>query len=146
MKQATLTRIDTSLQGTFGVLECEDFRIFTTELPWRNNERTKSCIPEGLYKVSWHKSPRFGFTYKLQKVPGRSEILLHSGNLAGSMDHRYNSHSHGCILPALKLGILGNQKAGLISKPAMNKLIKFFNKEDFSLEIKNAYIPSIIVE
>lgn len=143
MKLATLTRFDSSAQGTFGILRCEGFQIYITELPWRDNERSKSCIPEGLYQVSWHKSPRFGFVYRISNVPNRSEILFHSGNYAGNNDLGYLSHSHGCLLPALKLGYLAGQKAGLVSKPAVNALVSFFNKESFMLEIKNAYLPSI---
>lgn len=146
MKLATLTRFDTSLEGTFGILRCEDFHIYISELPWRNNERSKSCIPEGIYTASWHNSPRFGFTYRIQQVPGRSEILLHSGNYAGSVDHKYLSNSHGCLLPAMKLGYLSGQKAGLMSVVAVKSLFRFFNKEPFRLEIKNAYLHSVTSE
>lgn len=49
-----------------------------------------SCIPTGTYKALRHVSPRFGETFQLQDVPGRSEILFHKGNI--------DDDTHGCIL------------------------------------------------
>lgn len=139
MKRAILTRFESSDQGTFGILRSEDFNCYISELPWRNNERSKSSIPEGLYTVSWKKSPRFGFCYGVQDIPKRSEVLMHAGNYVGNSDLGYYTHSHGCLLPALRLGYLGKQKAGLLSQVAVRKLVEYFNKEAFLLEIKNAY-------
>ena len=143
MKLATLTRFDSSVQGTFGKLTCEELSLYITELPWRNNEKSKSCIPEGLYKISWSHSPRFGFAYRVHEVPGRSAILIHAGNYAGDTVHKYLSNSYGCMLPALRLGYLNKQKAGLYSVAAVRKLVGFFQKQTFMLEIKNVYNPFI---
>lgn len=62
----------------------------TLELPWRDNQRRISCIPSGTYKAVKHHSPRFGRSFWVKDVPGRSEILIHSGN--------YNHHTLGCPL------------------------------------------------
>ena len=75
---------------------------------------------------SWHNSPKFGPCYKVQGVPRRSEILIHSGNYVGDRLLNYRTNSHGCILPASKLGFLGKQKAGLLSVPAVQALNSFF--------------------
>jgi hypothetical protein len=77
---------------TFGVLLRDDGIPFalTLERPWLSNMQGRSCIPEGRYIAKRHVSPKFGETFWLQDVPGRSEILFHKGNL---MDD-----SHGCIL------------------------------------------------
>lgn len=52
------------------------------ELPWRNNQRSVSCIPEGEYIVvkmkPTEKRPYVYFWIK--DVPGRSGILMHRGN------------------------------------------------------------------
>lgn len=139
MKIAVLSRFQSGVEGTFGLLWSGGFSTFIIELPWRDNEKQKSCIPVGLYLCEWRKSPRFGWCYQVTGVPGRSNILIHSGNYAGSVDDGFKSHSYGCLLPASKLGILDGQKAGLISKPAVRRLNEFLNKEPFLLEIRNAY-------
>jgi len=52
----------------------------TIELPWLENRRSISCIPEGRYEL------RKRFTAKRQQhfmvvdVPGRSGILIHPAN------------------------------------------------------------------
>ena len=62
----------------------------TLELPWKNNQRRVSCIPEGTYNVKVHQSPKFGWCLWIQDVPGRSEILIHVGN--------YTRQILGCVL------------------------------------------------
>lgn len=63
----------------------------TLELPWRDNERNISCIPEGSYRVIKHNSPKFKQSFWLQDVPDRSEILIHIAN--------FTSDLRGCIAP-----------------------------------------------
>lgn len=56
-----------------------DFLCKTMELPWRDNQRSISCIPEGVYKVI-KQPPKEGRPYpyfRLPNVPGRSGILIH---------------------------------------------------------------------
>lgn len=142
MRTAVLLRTESSDQGTFGLLRSEGFSVFISELPWRDNLKQKSCIPAGSYQVKWHRSPKFGWCYRFYSVPSRSEILIHKGNFVGDRDKGYKTNSYGCLLPALKLGTLDGQKAGLLSLPATAKLYSFFNKEDFILEIINAYDTS----
>jgi len=80
----------------------------TLELPWRNNQRSVSCIPEGEYHVTKenpipHDDPntkdidesggrifRPYVHFRLHSVPSRSGILIHSGVIP--------AHSQGCIL------------------------------------------------
>ena len=66
------------------------FRCKGLELPWKDNERKVSCIPEGAYKVVRRKSPRFGNHFHIADVPDRSLILIHHGN--------YTSDIEGCLL------------------------------------------------
>lgn len=77
---------------TYGVLQREDEVPFalTIERPWLNNQRGVSCIVAGSYVAKRHVSPKFGETFWLQEVPGRSEILFHKGNI--------DDDSHGCII------------------------------------------------
>ena len=66
----------------------------TLELPYRDNQRSISCIPAGQYKVRLRyaeESASRKYTHLLvQDVPNRSYILFHRGNKP--------SHTRGCIL------------------------------------------------
>lgn len=91
----TLKRIAARDDGTFGVLLADGnpFAV-TLERPWRDNRKGESCIPEGEYTCVRVNSPKFGLTWMVKDVPGRSEILFHAGNVFAD--------SHGCILVAEK--------------------------------------------
>jgi hypothetical protein len=62
----------------------------TLELPWKDNEKRISCIPDGEYEVIKHTSPKFGECFWIQDVPDRSEILFHSGS--------FYTNTLGCVL------------------------------------------------
>ncbi len=78
--------------GTFGMLLTDKGHplILTLENPWRNNEPFISCIPVGTYAFNRHLSPKFGETFIVEGVPGRSQILVHRGNT--------HTDTSGCIL------------------------------------------------
>lgn len=72
------------------LIEGEHF-CYTLEDPWINNAPNISCIPEGQYFVKLLYSPHFGRPYPhILGVPGRSGILIHSGNT--------DSDTQGCVL------------------------------------------------
>lgn len=75
---------------TVGVLVREDFRCFTLELPYKDNEPNISAVPAGRYRCRKHISPKFGECLAIDNVLGRSHILIHPGN--------YTSQIQGCIL------------------------------------------------
>lgn len=133
--QLTLTRIETSDQGTFGKLEGMDFMLYTAELPWRGNARKISCIPCGMYHVEPYSSPKFRNVYHLLDVPHRDGILIHTGNYAGDTSKGYRSDVEGCILLGLKLGYLNNQRAVLSSRDAMTRFRAFVGNDPFDLLI-----------
>lgn len=66
----------------------------TLELPWLDNERSVSCIPENEYEVIKQppKESRPYAYFRLPFVDGRSGILIHRG--------LNPTHSKGCILVA----------------------------------------------
>jgi hypothetical protein len=123
--RAKLTRISKTDKQTLGQLDVGDLSIFTLELPdlnndgIPNNEVRKSCIPEGIYPVVRHNSPKFGETFWVKDVPGRSAILIHPGN--------YYYHTLGCILTGMDQKDMN--KDGLIdnvsSTKAMEKLLEY---------------------
>lgn len=64
----------------------------TLELQWLNNTRSKSCIPEGIYKVVKrlaHEKRKYNH-FHITNVTGRSFILIHTGN--------YSNQILGCVL------------------------------------------------
>jgi hypothetical protein len=144
MNRLILKRGGSSPQGTFGrlVLPNGD-EIRTTELPWRDNARSKSCIPSGVYHVRYlakSASGKYRDVYHVEGVDDRSGILIHSGNFAGDRELNYRSHSWGCILPALRVGYLKTgkekyQRAGLASRSALRRLHEAVERNDFELEV-----------
>lgn len=88
--------------GTFTITEGNAvlFTCKTIELPWKNNQRQVSCIPNGKYRTIRHHSPTYGECFWLKDVPERSEILIHHGNYSASVNPRTGTpDTKGCILP-----------------------------------------------
>jgi hypothetical protein len=87
-----------------GVGEKNEFLCYTLELAWKDNQRRKSCIPEGNYDLVNRQSSKFGKHYWVKDVPGRSAILVHVGN--------FPKDTSGCILVGDKKGrdYVGNSR------------------------------------
>lgn len=66
---------------TLGILTYGDFKCFTLELPWKNNEVNVSCIPRVLgYKGEKHESPANGDVIAITNVHNRTYIQIHAAN------------------------------------------------------------------
>jgi hypothetical protein len=103
------------LDGTNGKLLFEGRLICNTiELPWRNNEKSVSCIPEGKYFIRKRYSSKFHWHLEVTDVKNRSYILLHPANNA-------LRELNGCIAPVTKLSGPG---LGLLSRRAFERLKK----------------------
>lgn len=112
-----LKRVSYSLVATFGVLIHERIPFAVTlENPWLANERNVSCIPEGEYECVRVQSPRFGDTFEVLAVPGRSHILFHKGNVA--------EDTSGCILVGEEFGTLHGDKAVLRSGAGYGEFLR----------------------
>ena len=99
--------------GTNGKLECEGKTICNTiELPWKNNERKVSCVPEGKYFLEKRYSAKFKWHIEVKNVANRSGILFHPANNA-------MQELNGCIAPVTKLSGAG---LGLMSRKAFDAL------------------------
>ena len=100
-----LKRVASTNFGVFGVL-LEDGIPFAVSLenPWLENRANVSCIPAGDYVCQRIRSPRFGNTFQILRVPNRTHILFHKGNLT--------KDTLGCIL-------VGEQYEFLHGKPAI---------------------------
>ncbi|MBA4135269.1 MAG: hypothetical protein C0525_11140 [Flavobacterium sp.] len=100
-------------EGTNGILKCEGKVVCKTiELPWKNNVRRVSCIPEGKYFIKKRYSTKFGWHMEIIGVENRTLILLHPANNA-------LKELNGCIAPVTKLSGPG---LGLLSRKAFNRL------------------------
>ena len=132
-KKAILTRISDDGRQTLGHLKLingkKELDLVTLELPWKDNERQISCIPKGSYEVKLRWSPKYGTHYHVLNVPNRDLILIHSGN--------FTKDTKGCILVGKKFADIN--KDGLLdvamSRDALNEMLKFFDLDDFTLEI-----------
>lgn len=129
----TLLRVAGRPDGTFGVLlwRGAPFAV-TLERPWKENRRGESCIPAGHYVCGRVDSPKFGNTWQVRNVPGRSEILFHSGNTF--------QDTHGCILVAENFAVwsdgstsIANSRLGMAEMMNLTKDMK-----DLRLKIRNA--------
>ena len=138
MKKATLTRKESSDEGTFGLLSYGGATVFTGELPDRGNAPGVSRIPAGKYTCRWTYSPAFKrMMYIVENVPGRSGIRIHPANLMGDKSKGFLSHLLGCIALGERVGTIKGQKALLVSRPAVTKLENYMKHEPFILEIRN---------
>jgi hypothetical protein len=107
-------------KGTNGILYDGAKKICNTiELPWRNNQKQVSCIPQGRYELKMRLTPRFGAHFWLQNVPGRSMILLHAFNDA-------LKESKGCIAPVSRITGEGQ---GTFSRVTLEELVKLVYPE-----------------
>jgi hypothetical protein len=124
--------------GTFGTLTIPslDWTCHTLECPWRDNHSQVSCIPPGTYQVQIVQSPKFGHIYGVQDVPGRANILIHSGNFGGDTSKGFHSDIEGCILLGLSTGVLEGQPAILSSRNALTKFMQLLGDQPFTLVIE----------
>lgn len=103
----------------------------TMELPWKQNQRSISCIPEGVYKViKQPPKPSRPYPYfRLPNVPGRSGILIHKIS--------YVSGLKGCIGVGKEFKDLNSDGVPDIirSGEALQELIDLL-PDEFQLEIR----------
>ena len=137
LSDATLTRLESSAEGTFGRFVAGGLGLVSGELPWRENASSISCIPTGTYRCIFTPSARFGRNlYLVDSVPSRAGIRFHPANLAGDSSKGFRCQLNGCIALGEKLGWIDGQKAVLLSAPAIRRFEDFFAGRTFTLEIR----------
>ena len=99
------------------------FQCQVLELPWNDNQRQISCIPEGEYPVKERRTDKFGRHYHIQDVPNRDAILQHGGN--------YTFQIRGCQLPGAKFMYLNTDAIPDIqsSRKTLDNMLKVLGKE-----------------
>jgi hypothetical protein len=141
-----LTRLISGADGTFGnfvlPIGSQLLKLWSGELPWRNNVRGNSCIPIGTYKCVWTFSKHLGWGYSLLNVPGRAGIRIHVANFCGLASEGYKQELAGCIALGLAVGTMGHGRMLLNSRLAIAKFHNALARKPFLLEIENgATIP-----
>lgn len=130
MERVILNRFNESRHQVLGeIMYSGKILCKTLELPWKNNERGKSCIPFGEYTVIRRTSPKYGEHFHILDVPGRQWILIHQAN--------YVSQLLGCIaVGKAHKDINGDGKKDVTSsKDTMQMLLQTLPKYAFKLEI-----------
>lgn len=101
--------------GTNGTLVSEgQFICNTIELPWKENKKRVSCIPEGKYLLRKRYAPKFRWHLEVVGVKNRTFILFHPANNA-------LLELNGCIAPVTQISGPG---LGLLSRQAFSRLKK----------------------
>lgn len=113
--------------GVFGLLEVDGaIAGYTTEQPWRDNAKGRSCVPAGEYELLPHNSTKYGPVVVLSNpdldvypyegdVPeakrgvARATCLIHAANWPDQLQ--------GCIAPGAKITMIGG-KLGVTSSAA----------------------------
>ena len=115
---------------TIGKLCFEGFELATMELAWKENQRRKSCIPEGIYFAKPRYSKKFGNHFHVLDVPNRDYILFHKMN--------YHWQGLGCIGVGMYHADINNDDLLDVanSKGGMDLLLEKF-PNGFEFEIKN---------
>lgn len=106
------------------------------ELPWKENKRAISCIPEGTYRVIKQppKETRPYSYFRIPEVPGRSGILIHRGTEP--------KNSKGCLLVGSRFRNINTSTPGL--EESTNKLTWMVTNlpDEFMLEIRAKQTPA----
>jgi hypothetical protein len=88
----------------------------TIELPWNDNKRRISCIPEGRYELTKRYSRKCKWHILVNNVAGRDLVLIHPANSAVK-------ELHGCIAPVTRLTGPGTGSSSRVVFEKLKKLI-----------------------
>jgi len=106
---------------TIGIWFTSDFAVggFSLELPYRDNQREKSCLKPGTYEyeLTWFEKHKI-YTLMLLGTDPRSGIFWHTGSIPG--------HTTGCILPGC--GLEGTELGPKLtnSQEALDSLLNWY--------------------
>lgn len=130
MKRYTLERVYLSDRTLGSLYDGEEVIAKTLELPWKNNSRKVSCIPEGVYRVT-KEPPKEGREYiyfRVHNVKGRDGILIHRGVKP--------MHSLGCILLGSRLADVNTNQPILEASSVKLAWFSSVAPDEFNLEIR----------
>ena len=120
MHTVKLFRVSQDDYATLGVLVDDVAFAVTLEDPWRDNQPNISCIPPGFYWCERVQSPKFGDTFTVLDVPGRTLIRFHWGSKPDDTE--------GCILVAEEFAMFDN-------KPGIARS-RYFGFKEFMMRLQ----------
>jgi hypothetical protein len=106
-------------------------QLYFLELPWRDNEIGKSCIPEGTYIVDRNKTGRHQwYALRNEETTPRTFIELHPAT--------FLHHLEGCLAPCheIKGGERTSNPVAVNSRKACEKLLQWFGDDSWVLKIE----------
>ena len=106
----------------------------TIELPWLQNQRNVSCVPEGRYELRKRFIKKFGLHLLVVDVPDRSWILIHPANDA-------KTQLKGCIAPVTQLTGPGKGNESRLANEKLKALVleALEQKEKVFITIKSKW-------
>lgn len=124
MNIVELTRMEENPDyGTFGVLRINKEMFCCTLEPLNLlNIQNRSSIPDQQYICERYNSRKYGETFQVNNVPGRSHVLIHAGNIA--------EHTKGCIILGQYFGKLKGNRAVLNSGNTFRSFMNRMNGVD----------------
>ena len=128
-----IVRLEEFQEGTLGTLRVnKEVLAFTLELNDLLNMPNRSSIPAQQYVCQRIVSPKFGITFQVMSVPGRSSILIHPGNTVDD--------TAGCILLGESVGKLRMKRTLLNSGATYRKFMLLMEGiDEFILTIRECY-------
>lgn len=115
--------------GTNGTLLFNGHTICKTiELPWLNNQRRISCIPEGTYFIRKRFSSKFKWHLEVMNVKNRDLILFHPANNA-------LKELNGCIAPVSKLTGAGKGVQSRIAYERLKEVVFSYLEKGHDIEL-----------
>lgn len=115
--------------GTNGILFFNGKEVCKTiELPWKNNQRKISCIPEGIYLIRKRFSPKFKWHIEIRNVKNRDLILFHPANNA-------LKELNGCIAPVSELTGEGKGIQSQIAFERLKEIVFPYLEKGFVIEL-----------
>lgn len=116
---------------TSGVLTMPDGgELRTLELPWRDNQLSVSCIPEGIYTVDRNTTGRHQwYALRNEETEPRTFIEIHPANRLSQLE--------GCIAPCIDIkgGDKTSEPVAVDSIKACKMLLDWFGDDSWVLEI-----------
>ena len=103
------------------------------ELPWRDNEIGKSCIPEGQYIIDRdHTGKHRWYKFRNEETDPRTYIEMHPASLL--------RHLEGCLAPCFEIkgGERTSEPVAVRSSEACSLLLEWFGEDSWVLNIRSA--------
>jgi len=124
---------ESSEHGTFGVLKVnKELLCWTLEPKDADNAPEISSIPAQQYTCCRYSSAKYPDTFQVMDVPGRFNILFHSGNT--------DDDTAGCILLGNMLSKMKESRAILNSGQTFLRFLSMLaDVDEFTLTIREDY-------